>query len=136
MSKIKGNWLWVGFALFLIAAFYTHNSEPLFFSSGDYGLGKPIVWLIWLAFFIYTVSINRRENFFKSLRDLRPYLWHRQISLDLYIGLLIPLFIIYLHEGSLLVWFLWFVPILIFANLATLVYLALNYDSLVTYFIA
>ncbi|MFT4629331.1 MAG: hypothetical protein ACI8PV_000441 [Dinoroseobacter sp.] len=82
---------------------YLHRGEAMFVSAGPYSLGKPIVWLILIAILIYTLRISSKENFFKSLNKLHPILWHRQIGLDLYIGLLIPLFIIYLNQGSVLV---------------------------------
>jgi hypothetical protein len=43
---------------------------------------------------------------------------------------------IYLIKGSLLVVALWFIPIFIFANFATFLYLALNYLTTVGYFTA
>lgn len=134
-SSLKRNFLWVLFAVFFFAALYTHDGEPIFVSDGPYGLGKPLIWLIWIGFFCYTISISTRENFFSSLRKLHPFLWHRQIGLDLYIGLLIPLTIIYLNEASIVILLLWLLPVLVFANLATLLYLALNYDALIAHFL-
>jgi hypothetical protein len=122
--------------VFLLVAFSTHQGEGLFVSNGAFALGKPIVWLIWLGFVSYSISISSKENFFASLKKLHPFLWHRQIGLDLYIGLLIPLTIIFLHEGSLIIMLFWLAPILVFANLATLVYIGLNYDSLIAHFIS
>ena len=134
-QALKGNGLWGFYAFFVVTALYLHNGEGMFFSEGAYSKGKPIVWLILIGFLIYTLRINSKENFFKSLKKLHPILWHRQMGLDLYIGLLTPLFIIYLNEGSVLAMLLWFIPILIFANLATLLYLALNYQSIVAHFL-
>ncbi len=57
--------------------------------------------------------------------------WGRQISADLYLGLFIALIIIFLNDGAL-VTLLWLVPILISANLAVLLYLALNFDTIVS----
>ena len=135
MKLKKANLLWLFYAGFLAAAIITHHSEGLFFSDGPYSLGKPLIWLTWAAFLAYTIHVNKRENFFKTMVKLNPFLWHRQIGIDLYIGLLVPLFLIYLNEGSFLVTLLWFLPIFIFANLATLPYLALNYDSLIAHFL-
>ncbi len=132
---LKRNILWLGFGIFLAVAFITHDGEARIFGTGDHAFGKAAVWLIWLGFLIYSLNISRQESFFKSLKRMNPILWSRQIGLDLYIGLLVPLTIIFLHEGSLLITALWFVPIFIFANLATLVYLALNFESLIAYFI-
>jgi len=60
--------------------------------------------------------------------------WGWQIIIDLYIGLLLPLFIIYSHGGAVIL-LLWIVPVFINANLFTLLYFALNYDSLVAHFL-
>lgn len=138
-QTLKNNWLWLFYALFLVLAFYGHstvnNDASLFTSNGPYGLGKSIVWLILFVFLIYSLRISLRENFFKSLRRMGLILWTRQIGLDLYIGLLVPLFIIYLNEGSLMTMLIWLLPIFVFANLATFVYLGLNYDSLIAHFL-
>ncbi|MFQ3324623.1 MAG: hypothetical protein ACI90U_002453 [Pseudomonadales bacterium] len=67
---------------------------------------------------------------------MTPKLWFRQISIDLYLGLLITSTIIYLNEGSLLFMLLWIVPLVLFVNLALLLYLAMNYDSLIAHFIS
>ena len=57
--------------------------------------------------------------------------WGRQIGTDLYVGLFISLFIIFLNGGAL-VTLLWLVPILIYANLVVLLYIAINFESIVT----
>jgi hypothetical protein len=123
--------MWLFYFIFVLVALFNHSAEPLFTSNGPYALGKPFVWMVLVLFLIYTLRISVKENFFKSLGQLSPILWSRQIGLDLYIGLMLPLFIIYLNEGSLLVMLIWFLPIFVFANLATLLYVALNYDSIV-----
>ena len=135
MQNLKRNWLWVLYAIFCFIAIYHHKGESIFFSDGPYALGKTFIWIVLAVFLIYSLKISNKENFFKSLARMNPILWSRQIGLDLYIGLMFPLFIIYLNEGSLVVMLFWFVPIFIFANLATLLYLALNYDSIIVHFI-
>ncbi|NND81433.1 MAG: hypothetical protein HKN50_03285 [Gammaproteobacteria bacterium] len=134
-SAIKKFGLWGLYVVFVVLAIGLHEGEPRFLSDGAYPWGKPIVWMIWLLFLIYSLRINAQENFFTSLKRMYPILWSRQIGLDLYIGLLVPLFLIFLHEGSLLMVLLWLLPVFVFANLATLIYLALNYDGLVAYFV-
>ena len=134
-QTLRRNCLWLFYIVFLVLAFYTHDGEPYFTSVGAYGAGKLVCWIIFLAFLAYTLHVNARENFFKSLGRMNNILWSRQVGLDLYIGLLLPLFLIFLNEGSLLVMLLWLLPIFFFANLATLVYLALNYDSLIAHFV-
>lgn len=128
---LKRNWMWLFYFIFVALAFLNHGREPVFISDGAYALGKPFTWLVLICFLLYSLRISLQENFFKSLSRLRPILWSRQIGLDLYIGLMLPLFIIYLNEGSLAIMFIWLLPVLVFANLATLLYVALNYDSIV-----
>lgn len=134
-QQLKRNWLWILYTVFVVIAINTHEGEPLFSSDGPYAAGKTIAWLVLLLFLAYSLKISLKENFFKSLGKMNQILWSRQVGLDLYIGLLVPLFIIYLHEGSPLVLALWILPVLIFANLATFLYLALNYQSLVNQFV-
>lgn len=126
---------WVLFLAFVALAMGLHQGEPLFVSQGAYPLGKPLLWLILLGFVGYSYYCSTQENIFKTIKRIFPLHWARQIGLDLYLGLILMMFIIYLNEGSLLVLALWLVPILLFANLATLLYVALNYDSLVARFI-
>lgn len=135
-QNIKRNWLWFLYAAFCCIAIYHHKGESIFFSDGPYALGKIFVWIVLIAFLIYSLRISHKENFFKSLGRMQPILWSRQIGLDLYIGLMLPLFIIYLNEGSLMIMLFWLVPVFIFANLATLLYVALNYDSIIGHFIS
>ena len=134
MRTIKNNALWIFYFAFAAFAIWSHEGEPLFSTAGPYGIGKAIAWLVLLAFLAYSLYCNSRENFFKTMHKISPYLWFRQVSLDLYLGLLVPLTLIYLNEGSLLVVAMWFLPILLMANLATLLYLAMNYQSLVAHF--
>lgn len=112
----------------------TKKDASIFISHGPHGYGKYIIWLLLFGFLGFTLYVNKKENFFKSLKRINEMHWGRQIGLDLYIGLLLPLVIIYLHGGSF-VFLLWIVPVLINANLFTLLYFALNYDSLVAHFI-
>ena len=131
---LKRNLLWLIFIGFLIMALLTKKDASIFISQGPYGLGKYITWLIFFGFFGYTIYCSRKENFYKSIKRISEMYWGWQVGLDLYIGLLLPLLIIYLHGGSF-VFLLWIVPVLINANLFTLLYFALNYDSLVAQFI-
>lgn len=135
MRTIKNNALWLIYFSFAAYALLSHTGEPIFSSAGQYGFGKTLTWLVLAVFLVYSLYCNSQENFFKTMRTITPYLWFRQVSIDLYIGLLVPLTLIYLNEGSLLVVAIWFIPILLMANLATLLYLALNYQSLVNHFV-
>lgn len=135
MEKIKNNLLWIVFIAFVILAIAFKSSEPLFISSGPYAFGKYLAWLLFFSFLGYTIYCSSKESFFRSLRRLYPILWARQIGLDLYIGLVITSFLIYLNESSMLILLLWLVPIILFANLATLLYVEMNYDSIISHFV-
>ncbi len=134
MRFLKRNFLWVLFTGFSIFAIATKKDASIFLSESPYGFGKYIVWLIFFSFLVYSLYASK-ENFFKSVKSINQLLWGRQIGLDLYIGLLLPMVIIYLHGGTY-VFLLWLIPMLLYANLATLLYFALNYDSLAAQFLA
>lgn len=127
----KRNWLWALYFAFVAIAITTRSDVSLFTSDGPYGTGKPVVWLIWILFLIYSLKVSMQENFFKSLGKMNSILWSRQVGLDLYLGLLFPLCLIYFNEGSLATMLIWLLAIFPFANLATLPYVALNYDSII-----
>ena len=131
---IKRNFLWGVYALFLVLA-VLYGSEPRAFSlDGAYPAGKVIVWFAIAGFLLYSILCSMRANFFKAVRQVNAMWWGLQIGLDLYISMFLSLAVIYLNEGSLLVLGLWLVPVLFFANLAILPYIALNYFSLVERF--
>ena len=122
--------LWTLYVAFAAYALISNYEETTFRFSGTLGGIKALVWLILIAFLSYSVYCNHKENFFRSLRSIAGLYWGRQIGTDLYLGLLIALFIIFLNDG-LLIALIWLVPILIYANLMVLLYLAINFDSLV-----
>ena len=122
------------FIAFTIMGVLTRADASIFISQGPYGLGKIIIWFIFFSFLGFTIYCNSKESFFKSLKRISELYWGWQIGLDLYIGLLLPLLIIYLQGGTF-IFLLWLIPVIINANLFTLLYLALNYDALVAHFI-
>lgn len=61
--------------------------------------------------------------------------WGKQVGLDLYISVFLSLALIYLIEGSVVVVLLWLFPILVFANLAILPYILLNYGAIIGHFV-
>ena len=134
MVWLKRNFLWIFYFSFVSLAIIFHQGEPLFFADGPYAIGKPIAWLIFLGFLAYSIYCSSKDSFIKALPRINKEIWVRQIGLDLYIGVVMATFLIYLNEGSLLFVALWFVPILVFANLAVLLYVALNYGSIIAHF--
>ncbi len=130
----KRHFLWIFYAVFVAAALYAHKSEPVFYSEGPYAFGKYIAWLMFFAFLAYSLYATTQASFIKSLPKINQYIWGRQIGIDLYISVFMSLFLIYLNEGSLWIMLLWFVPVVIYANLAILLYIALNYGSIISHF--
>ena len=126
---------WALFSSFVLVAILSHDSEPLFFAEGPLAVGKPVFWLLFIGFLAYSIYCSQKENIFRTLNSIWPFHWARQIGLDLYLGVVIFCFFIYLVEGSLLIVVFWLLPILLFANLATLLYVALNYQTIVTFFV-
>jgi len=125
----KRNSLWGAYVVFIAFAVIFGAREGAFDFSGPGALGKGAIWLIFIAFFVYSIQAHRKESFFRSVVRVNRLWWGLQIGLDLYISVFLSLTLIYLIEGSLLATLLWVVPVLIFANLAILPYLILNYGA-------
>lgn len=134
MIWLKRNLLWILFFGFAGLAVAFKGDEPLFASEGPYAAGKYIAWLMFFGFLSYTLYCSSKDSFVKALPRINKEIWVRQIGLDLYIGVAMMTYLIYLNEGSLLFVALWFIPILLFANLAILLYVAMNYGSIVAHF--
>lgn len=127
---------WGVFAAFVATAVGFGWHPAMFRFDGPMGLAKLAVWLAFLLFTAYSIYCSGRENIFRTVRTMSRLHWGRQIGIDLYLGLLLFLSVIYLHQGSLVVMALWLVPVLLFANLATLLYVAIHFESLVARFAA
>lgn len=110
-----------------------HDRLPRF--DTPHAAGKIAVWVLFLGFTGYTMFCSSRENLLAGFGVVLGRHWGRHVLTDLYIGLLLPCVVIYLHSGSLLVLLLWLAPIAAFANLATLLYFAIHYDALVARFL-
>ena len=127
---------WGVFAAFVACAVGFGWHAALFRFDGAMGAAKAVVWLAFLLFTAYSIYCSGRENIFKTVRTMARLHWGRQIGIDLYLGLALSLAVIYLHEGSVVAVALWLVPVLLFANLATLLYVAVHFESLVARFAA
>ena len=126
--------LWVFYALFAAYALIAYWHDTMFQLSGPLGCAKLLVWLLLAGFLVYSVHCSMHENLFRTIGVMAKLYWGRQIGIDLYLGLFIATTLVYLHEGPIAV-LIWIVPILIFANLITLLYLAINFDSIVARFL-
>lgn len=126
---------WLVYAAFVLCALGFDSPEPLLTSTGPLPAGKIIVWIGWAGFTLYSVYCSIHENIFRTIGKLAQLHWGRQIGIDLYLGLALTLWLIYLNEGSVLILLLWLPPTLAFGNLATFLYVALHYDTLVARFL-
>ena len=126
---------WGVFAAFVACAIGFEWHAALFRFDRPMGLAKIVVWLAFLLFTAYSIYCSGRENIFKTIKTMARLHWGRQIGTDLYLGLLLFLAVIYLHQGSVLVLAAWLIPVLLFANLATLLYVAIHFETLVARFV-
>lgn len=126
---LKRHFLWILYAIFVAIAIAFKGNEPLFIGSGSYALGKPILWGVLGAFLGYSLYCHSKENFFKTMGITGKFHWTKQIGVDLYIGVGLVAFLIFILDGPIVL-ALWAIPLLIYANLATLLYLAMNYERI------
>ncbi len=133
MTSTK-NLFWAAFVIFAVWALSSNWHAGLLSLRGPLMPVKLLVWAAFLGFLTYTVYCSSRENLFLSVRKIAELHWGRQIGLDLYLGLFLTLFVVYLHEGSVVA-LSWLVPTLAFANLATLLYFAIHFDEIVARFL-
>ncbi len=122
--------LWGLYFAFAAYALVTGVKDNTFSISGPLGGVKAAFWLALVLFLAYSVYCSFTENFFRSVRSVATLHWGRQIGADLYFGLFISLFIIYLNDGFLVA-AIWLIPILFYANLVVLLYFAIHFDSIV-----
>ncbi|MBX7220568.1 MAG: hypothetical protein K1Y36_11525 [Blastocatellia bacterium] len=127
--------LWGSFILCAGCALYFSGGDHPFISQGPLPAGKYLLWAVFTGFTAYTVYCSQRENLLKTLQHMATLHWGRQVGLDLYLGLTLSLFMIALNEKSVWVALLWLPPVYAFGNLATLLYFAIHYDSVVAKFL-
>ena len=125
---------WAVYTAFVAVALYANWHPSLFSFDGTLGGLKLVVWGALTAFLLYSVYCSLKENIFRAVRKIAEFHWGRQIGVDLYLGLLVALILIYLNEGFVAA-ALWALPTLLFANLSVLLYVGIHFDSIVTKFI-
>lgn len=131
MRRFLRRWTgWLLYAAFAAAAIATQGHADILRFAGGAGLGKALVWLALVGFLAYSVVASLREPILPSLGAMAKTWWGRQVGIDLYLGLGLFLVLIQLHQGDGWVTLAWTLPILLFANLATLLYVALHFESL------
>ena len=126
--------LWGIYGAFACYAVYANWHQPLFQFGGLLGPLKMIVWATLAGFLAYTIFCTTREDLFRSIGAIARLHWGRQIGVDLYLGLFIGIFLIYLNEG-IVVALIWLLPTIAFANLSILLYVAINFDTIVAKFL-
>lgn len=133
-KSVRGLALWGSYGAFACYAIYANWDQTMFQFSGPLWALKIIVWAALIGFLTYSVYCTSREDLFRSIGVIAKMHWGRQIGADLYLGLLIGTLFIYLNEGAVVA-LIWFLPTLAFANLAILLYVAINFDTIVTKFL-
>jgi hypothetical protein len=126
----RGLALWGFYGAFAAYVVYSYWYDTMLQFGGPLGSIKIIVWVALVGFLIYSVHCSLREDLFRSVGTIAKMYWGRQIGADLYLGLFFGIFIIYLNEGALVALF-WLLPTLAFANLSILLYVAVNFDTIV-----
>ena len=120
--------------MFLGVASGFGSREGLLTTQSEHATAKYLLFLTFILFLSFSLYAARRENFFKSLGKINGLFWGRQISLDLYISVSLSLALIFLVEGSVIVLLFWLLPVLVFANLAVLPFILLNFAEVMGYF--
>lgn len=126
MTSIIG---WGLYFAFVAAALATGWHDRLL----ELSTGKAVLLAVWLAFLGYSIRCGLKENIFKGLGTIFRFHWGRQVGLDLYIGASFMLAFIALSDGPMTA-LLWAVPILLFVNLASLVYILIHFEQIVARF--
>ena len=127
--------LWGLYGAFAIYATYANWHQTMFHFGGPLGALKLVVWAALIGFLAYSVYCTSREDLFRSIGVITKLYWGRQIGADLYLGLLVGIFFIYLNEGAVVA-LIWLLPTLAFANLSILLYVAINFETIVTKFLS
>ena len=83
---------------------------------------------------LYTVYCSKTESIISSGKKIFQFKWGRQVVADLYIGLFLFSFLIYLNEDSAWIALAWITSSLILGNLVPLLYLFVNFNEIVSRF--
>lgn len=128
--NIQSKLIYLLLCFFLIYAFGFQeipNAKPI---GLELLLSKYILVGILVSFIGYTVYCSLKENFVKSLKKTILMLWGRQFVFDLYIGIFLFSFFVYMIEKSLFVLFVWLLPSILFGNIIPLVYLITHFEMI------
>ncbi|MGI9235190.1 MAG: hypothetical protein ACR2RD_16270 [Woeseiaceae bacterium] len=135
MSKSgRGLALWGIYGVFACYVVYTNWHPEILQFGGPLGMLKMAVWAALIGFLAYSVYCTSREDLFRTIGVIAKLYWGRQIGVDLYLGLLVAMLFIYLNEGAVVA-LIWLLPTLAFANLAILLYVAVNFETIAAKFL-
>ncbi|MCI0413279.1 hypothetical protein L0222_10835 [bacterium] len=90
-------------------------------------------WIVVILFLFltgFTVFCVTETSFLDSLKEIWAKVWGKQILFDLYIGFTLVSLVYFLNEKSIGRAMLWMLATFAFGNIASLVYLLLNFRSI------
>ena len=119
---------------FTIYAFLSTHASELETISIGMTMIKYMILTAFVLFTLYTIYVTTRENLFKSVKRMFDFRWGRQIILDLYLGLFLFGFVVYLVEKTFLITLLWLSLAIIFGNIISLLYFASQFDRILVFF--
>lgn len=123
------NWKWITFTLAS-----TISSLVMYDFTNDDSIRLCILVTL-ILFTVFTIYCSLYENLIKTFIKVCEFSWGKQVTIDLYIGLLLFNLFIYLDQGkSLFNTICWLIPSLIFGNIVPLIYCFINYHSIVQRF--
>lgn len=132
--NIQTKLIYLLLCFFLVYAFGFQdvpNTKPIRF---ELLLLKYILIGMLVSFIGYTVYCSLKENFVKSLKKTVQLFWGRQFVIDLYIGIFLFSFFLYMFEKSFSVLFVWLLPSIVFGNIIPLVYLITHFEMICGFF--
>ncbi len=87
--------------------------------------------LLLISFGSYSIYCNLKESFFQSAKTMWRLHFGRQAIIDLYLGLILFMFFVYLIEDSILTTGLWFLAAIPFVNIVSLIYVIVHFDRII-----
>ena len=119
-----------------MSAIYINWGQGPFQFSGPLWPVKILIWVVFFAFSAYSGFCTVREDLFETVKNIIGWHFGRQICLDLYVGLWLILFLIFLNEPTFLGFLAWAIPSLFYVNILSLLYVAIHFDQIVSKFLA
>lgn len=117
--------------IFVSCAIYLNWAQDPFQFDAPYWAIKILVWAAFWGFFFYSGYCTLKEDLFDTVKKIVGWHFGRQICLDLYLGLGVMLFVMFLNEPTLLGFLAWAIPTLFYVNILTLLYVAIHFDQIV-----